>query len=239
MSKSSPSHLRKQDKHKTKCALIIDEQPIFRMGLRHLVLENTNYQHILEAIDYSSARQQDFSKYNIGVVIATLDPQSNNMPVSMDEIRDLGDATLFIVGPDNPTRQEVLTLLDLGAGGIILRNSGELDIVRALEAMKSSTIHLSSKLFKKANDGTVNFIQTDKRVTASTAIDKLTKRQQQVLTELAHGKCNRAIGQELHITENTVKIHVAAILRGLGIKNRTQAALVATQQTSNRTLSAQ
>jgi DNA-binding NarL/FixJ family response regulator len=60
-------------------------------------------------------------------------------------------------------------------------------------------------------------------------IDHLTKREKDVLKEIAKGKSNKEIGAALHITEKTVKTHVSNILSKLGVQDRTQAALYAVQ----------
>ena len=57
--------------------------------------------------------------------------------------------------------------------------------------------------------------------------DQLTPRQREVLEGLRDGKSNKQIAQELGLTEGTVKVHVTAILRQLGVRNRTQAAITA------------
>jgi PAS domain S-box-containing protein len=58
---------------------------------------------------------------------------------------------------------------------------------------------------------------------------RLTKRQRQVLGLIAEGCSNRTIAQQLGLTEATVKLHVRAVLKGLEVENRTQAALMATR----------
>lgn len=58
---------------------------------------------------------------------------------------------------------------------------------------------------------------------------RLTGRQKHVLGMLAQGKSNAQIGRALNLTVGTVKIHVTAIFKTLGVKNRTQAAIVAAQ----------
>ena len=55
----------------------------------------------------------------------------------------------------------------------------------------------------------------------------LTKREQEVLQEIAKGRSNKEIAVELHITEQTVKTHVSNILAKLEVDDRTQAALYA------------
>jgi DNA-binding NarL/FixJ family response regulator len=62
---------------------------------------------------------------------------------------------------------------------------------------------------------------------SDTEHSSLTERQQTVLEHMAEGKSNKAIANELSITEITVKAHVSAILRKLGVSNRVQAAMLA------------
>ena len=56
---------------------------------------------------------------------------------------------------------------------------------------------------------------------------KLTARQREVLSLIAHGMSNKEIARALHIAEATTKIHTAALLRALGVRNRTEAAFKA------------
>jgi DNA-binding NarL/FixJ family response regulator len=58
----------------------------------------------------------------------------------------------------------------------------------------------------------------------------LTQRENDILALLSEGRSNRQIAQALFLSEKTVKAHLAAIFRKLGVTNRTQAAMVAVQQ---------
>jgi len=55
--------------------------------------------------------------------------------------------------------------------------------------------------------------------------DKLTVREEQVLARIRKGLTNKQIADELGLSEKTVKAHVTSLLRGLGVSNRTQAAV--------------
>ncbi len=57
----------------------------------------------------------------------------------------------------------------------------------------------------------------------------LTQRENDILALLAEGRSNREIAQRLFLSEKTVKAHLAAIFRKLGVTNRTQAAMMAVQ----------
>jgi DNA-binding NarL/FixJ family response regulator len=65
---------------------------------------------------------------------------------------------------------------------------------------------------------------------------KLTKRQREVLTLLARGLSNKEIARALAIAEATTKIHMAGLLRGLGVRNRTEAAFKAANLVSSTEL---
>lgn len=60
-----------------------------------------------------------------------------------------------------------------------------------------------------------------------TLLIQLTQRQQQVLRLMAEGKTNKDISRQLSISENTIKVHVTAVLKALCVSNRTQAVLAA------------
>ena len=64
-------------------------------------------------------------------------------------------------------------------------------------------------------------------LTTEVDLPKLTKRQREVLSLLAGGKSNKEIARVLGIAEATTKIHMAALLRALGVRNRTEAAFKA------------
>ena len=66
-----------------------------------------------------------------------------------------------------------------------------------------------------------------KNLTIKTALEKLSRRQCEVMIMLGYGASNKEIAQSLDLVESTVKIHVQGILRKLNLSNRVQAALLA------------
>jgi DNA-binding NarL/FixJ family response regulator len=60
-------------------------------------------------------------------------------------------------------------------------------------------------------------------------LEGLTAKEREVLALIARGRSNDEIGRDLFISEGTVKTHVAAILRKLGVRDRVQAAVIAVE----------
>ncbi|AEN89588.1 MULTISPECIES: response regulator [Priestia] len=121
-------------------------------------------------------------------------------------------------------QDHVIPALEAGASGYQLKESDPDELVTAIRKLMNGenqlhpkvTTHLLTRL-TKSSEKKVNFI------------DHLTKREKDVLKEIAKGKSNKEIGVALHITEKTVKTHVSNILSKLGVQDRTQAALYAVQ----------
>ena len=65
------------------------------------------------------------------------------------------------------------------------------------------------------------------RRTPPNPLDELTERERQILEQVAAGRSNREIGQEMHLTEKTVKHYMTNILRKLHVRNGVEAALLA------------
>ncbi|MQR85810.1 response regulator [Bacillus megaterium] len=121
-------------------------------------------------------------------------------------------------------QDHVIPALEAGASGYQLKESDPDELLAAIRKLMNGenqlhpkvTTHLLTRL-TKSSEKKVNFI------------DHLTKREKDVLKEIAKGKSNKEIGASLHITEKTVKTHVSNILSKLGVQDRTQAALYAVQ----------
>lgn len=121
-------------------------------------------------------------------------------------------------------QDHVIPALEAGASGYQLKESDPDELVAAIRKLMNGENHLHPKVtthlltrLTKSSEKKVNFI------------DHLTKREKDVLKEIAKGKSNKEIGASLHITEKTVKTHVSNILSKLGVQDRTQAALYAVQ----------
>lgn len=164
-----------------------------------------------------------------------------------------GPETLAVVRKDHPdiriavisasqSRQDVVSALAAGVHGYIAKGSGPLELVRALRIVMAGDIYVPAFLANvTANDtrhpGSPTALSVgeaaEKALGAGLAVRSdetrgslmaISPRQREVLGLLVKGYSNKQIAQELSLGEGTVKIHVAALLRNLGVSNRAAAA---------------
>ena len=125
--------------------------------------------------------------------------------------------------------QYVRRALAEGAAGYMLKDATPEDLAQAIKVALSGGGNVLSprviqNLFESVDGGgsNGNGDGTQPRPTSS-----LTQRETDILALLAEGKSNRDISRSLFLSEKTVKAHLAAIFRKLGVTNRTQAAMAA------------
>ena len=120
--------------------------------------------------------------------------------------------------------------LDRGASGFIPKTTDHDVMLSALNLVIAGGVYIPPMMLKDVSNEIDGESSTSN--TNSNDIDirqRLTERQLEVLGLLAQGHQNKLIAKSLGVSEHTVKIHVTAILKALGVKNRTQAVLVAQQ----------
>jgi two-component system, NarL family, response regulator LiaR len=102
-----------------------------------------------------------------------------------------------------------------GAIGYLLKDTDAEELHRAIKGAAEGRVQLAPEAAARLM----------REVRAPESPEALTDRETEVLRFLAHGKANRQIASALYVEEKTVKAHVSSILRKLGVRSRTQAAL--------------
>jgi DNA-binding NarL/FixJ family response regulator len=110
-----------------------------------------------------------------------------------------------------------------GAAGYVPIMSSTKVVLHAVELMLGGGVYLPASVL-----GTAGGLAPAAANGGGPAV-RLTPRQHAVLTELAKGQSNKQIANALDLSEATVKVHIAAIMRTLKVENRTQAVLAASQ----------
>lgn len=205
--------------------LIGDDHLLFREGLRRLLEQLHADASFTEAGTFGELVEQCRSGGVFDVVLMDL-----HMPgwPGFDGLRDvqgLQPGVPVVVISASESLGDIRGALDHGATGYIPKSSSVKVMLGALNLVFSGGIYVPPGALSAAVD-------TAPRRRTMDVVDRsagygLTQRQREVLECLRLGKSNKQIAYELGLSEGTVKIHVTAIFKSLGVKNRTQAVIAA------------
>ena len=115
----------------------------------------------------------------------------------------------------------LMKAVDIGINGYVLKDSESSELKKAIFAIAEGENYIQPSLIPALNNKMIEKNEDELK------IDSLTKREVQVLKELAVGKFNRDIAKEMEIRERTVKNHISSIFKKLDVTDRTQAAVFA------------
>ena len=161
-----------------------------------------------------------------------LDPDVILMDVRMPGL-DGVEATRRLVDGGTRARILVLTTFDLdeyvyaavraGASGFLLKDVQPTELVDAIRVVAAG----NSLFGPAATQRLVERFAQPQQASASETLDVLTDREREILRLLAEGNSNAELAAKLYLSEATVKTHVSAVLRKLGVRDRVQAVIAA------------
>src|SRR5262245_39816473 len=205
--------------------LIVDDHALVRRGMNYVVKEGFPDAEVIEAAGAAAALEQMQKSSDVDLALVDV-----RMP-DLDGLELL--RTLKADNPDMPVimlstyenAPYVKRALADGAAGYLLKDATPEDLTQAINvAMSGSGNVLSPRVIQ-------NLFEDQE---SSGAGGSGGRRSQHSLTQrehdlLAEGRSTREIAGRLYLSEKTVKAHLAAIFRKLGVTNRTQAAMMAVQ----------
>ena len=210
--------------------LVVDEHGVYRIGLCHLLRAELPRAEVIDASNLNEALSQIRNRI-FDLVLMGTDELGLEQRDSLKAACEASPSTRFIVVSASDTRADILATLAAGFHGFISKHQSDSEILAAITDILSGRIYVPVSLAEVREGDPLSSSRLDREAppTLSTETDilKLTKRQREVLSLLARGLSNKEIARALDIAEATTKIHMAALLRGLGVRNRTEAAFKA------------
>jgi len=201
--------------------VLADDQPLVRTGLRMILSAEPDIEVVGEAADGRAAI----------AACRDLGPDVVLMDVRMPEVDGI-EATREVTAVEEPPRVLVLTTFDLdevvydalraGASGFLLKDAPEERLTTAIRVVAEGGSLFAPSVTRRLIE---EFASRGPRTPR--ALPGLTDREDEVLRLVARGLSNAEIAQELYVTENTVKTHVARLLMKLGVRDRVQAVVMA------------
>ncbi|PMC40186.1 DNA-binding response regulator [Bacillus sp. UMB0899] len=202
--------------------LIADDHHVVRRGLLFFLKTQKDIEIIGEATNGKEAVKLA-AELNPDVVLMDLSMPEMDGVMATKAIRETNATVKIIILTSYGDQDHVIPALRAGASGYQLKDIEPDDLVQTIR----DVLQGQSKLHPKVTSHVMAHLSTPATIPSQTKIDELTKREKEVLNELAKGKSNKEIASALFITEKTVKTHISNILSKLQLSDRTQAAIYA------------
>lgn len=211
-----------------KRVLIADDHPLYRDALRTVVPQACPAADICEACSQEEVLAQVVSDSAFDLIVLDLNLPGAVGYSCLKRARQAARLTPIIVvsALDSPAIMGEAVMA--GATAYVPKSAPRQVLVDAIRIIMEGGTYMPAMAVTALR----NAQSTPPSHETGAASDELTSRQQRVLTLLAEGFSNKRIARDLDISEITVKAHVSAILKKLGVSNRVQAALEARRRLS-------
>ena len=219
---------------KTRIA-IIDDHRLFREGVKRILDMEDQFSVVAEGDDGSEA-ENIVRDHNPDVVLMDINMPNINGVEATRRLIEKAPETKVIILSIHDDETYVSHAVQTGASGYLLKEMDADSLIEAVRVVADGGAYLHPKI-------TYNLLNEFRRLSTNTKTQQnkagfveveyrkplhiLTRRECEVLQLLADGRSNRTIGEELFISEKTVKNHVSNILQKMNVNDRTQAVVEA------------
>ncbi|MEJ0023615.1 MAG: response regulator transcription factor [Alphaproteobacteria bacterium] len=196
--------------------LIADDHELFRDGLRSLVEDALNAEEVRQASSLDEALDLLAEDTAPDLLILDLRMPGVSGTEAFAALRDALPATKVVVMSASESREDILSALSGGVHGYIPKSLSASQIEAALRDVLGGRIYAPAALGQRLPTA-------QETRPLPTSVEGLTSRQRDVLAQLMKGQSSKEIARALSIAEGTVKIHLAAIYRAVGVRTRAEA----------------
>jgi DNA-binding NarL/FixJ family response regulator len=200
-------------------ALLIEDHELVRHAVGRLLSNNLAFSNVYEADDLAGAMAYANSDTVIDLVMVDLNLPDSSGPDGLTQlIAAFPDAQIAVMS-GSEMREDVLGCLSIGVDGYIPKGLPTSEFVAAIATVIEGGSYIPRHLTRRPNvEAAPSLLRRDLPELAN-----LTPRQIEVVDELLHGQTSKEIARKLDVAEGTVKIHLAAIYRVLGVRTRGEA----------------
>jgi DNA-binding NarL/FixJ family response regulator len=201
--------------------IIVDDHNLFREGLAAIIRQEPDIDvvglvgTVHEAVDAACTLKPDIVLMDFSL------PDGTGADATRKIIQNFPSCkVVFLTMSDS--EEDMLAAVRSGAVGFLTKNMSPSKLVTALRSVQQGESALSRTMTLRLMEELARTKEPEQ--TGDPALGKLTEREKELLVELAAGKSNQEIAQQLFISVNTVKYHVHSILDKLNLKDRKEVA---------------
>jgi len=201
--------------------LIADDHDIIRQGLKRIISFEEDMDIVCEAENGDKALKL-LNQHELDVVVLDC-----NMPImsgieALRSIKAQGDKIKVIMLTVENDRKTISDAINIGADGYMLKDSAGTEIANAIRIVYKGEKYIDKSL--------VSILFSNIKIKANkvpSILDKLSKREVEVLIKISKGFSNKEIGEQLYLSEKTVKNYATNLFRKINVKDRVQATILA------------
>lgn len=211
-----------------------DDHEVYRLGLRALLSRVFDMNVVGESADAEAALVLAGSARPLVAVIG-LPVAESGTPDLIRRLRQDGIGVVVLMA-DADDEHGLVDVLRAGARGFLRRRVPPgrlLDGIRAVARRETALDSLAAEHLTRYLDGAPSYPAAAAPAGSPVLLQQLTARQREVASLVADGLSNAEVGAALFVSQATVKSHLTTILRTLGLRDRTQLAILMHRNTAN------
>ncbi|NLE75207.1 MAG: response regulator transcription factor [Chloroflexi bacterium] len=210
--------------------MLVEDHPLFREGLRRALELEGDFTVVAEVADGQEAVQLALAQQPDVMLVDINLPRLNGLQVTRSVKEKRPDAAIIILTAYHDDAQ-LFHALRAGAAAYYPKDVTSDELIRAIREVHRGYYVIGDSVMKKPEMARWLLRQFEEIGPEGEWPDEmfeaLSGREMEILQRIARGLSNKEVARELHISEQTVKNHMTAILRKLAVNDRTQAAIYA------------
>jgi len=207
--------------------LLIDDHALVRKGLEELL--HSRGVEVVASVGTGEEGIKQAAALSPDIILLDIKMPGMGGIETLEKLRASGVKSSILMLTMSRDDGDLRAALRGGAEGYLLKDMNPEDLVPALEAaMRGDNVVAKEMIGSLAR--IVQGQKSEPPRRSAAPLSELTPREMEILSHVAEGQSNKMIARALNITDGTVKLHVKAILRKLGVHSRVEAAVIAVEQ---------
>jgi len=200
--------------------ILADDHVMIREGIKQLLEFDQKIEVVAQANDGVECLEL-LGKTDADILLLDINMPRKNGLDTLAEIRKNKKKIKVLILTVHEEVEYLVKATDIGVDGYILKDSGSSELKKAIYSILDGESYIQPSLIPELNSYLIH--KDDDKI----KLDSLTKREIEVLVEVAKGNFNKDIALHLNISERTVKNHMVSIFKKIEVADRTQAAVFA------------
>jgi DNA-binding NarL/FixJ family response regulator len=201
--------------------IIADDHPLYREGVRGSLLALAGCEVVAECANADDAVKA-VREHLPDIILLDISMPGGGIDAAR-RIAAIRPAVRIVMLTSSEKESDVMDALDVGARGYIVKGIGGEELATVIKSVQEGGLYVSPGLATQMLIDNKDNIKAEK----PDLFSLLTEREEQILMQVAQGKNNKEIALSLALSENNVKRYLSNIMRKLGVRNRVEAALIA------------